>query len=283
MSRFSHIGVLGAGAWGTALATLAERAGRKVTLAGRGEHERATNTDVLLIAVPAQAVREVLAHLNGSQPVVICAKGIEQGTGLLLSEIRPDLPTAILSGPNIASEIIEGLPAATVIAAASETLAHNLCAALTSPMFRCYPATDITGVALAGAMKNVLSIAIGVGVGRGLGENTRAALIARSLAEMTRLAKALGGRAETIMGLAGVGDLSLTTNRNYKFGIALGRGEKLEGQLTEGVFTAKALLLRAAKHGIEVPLAAAVEKILSGEDINKVIMEILARPIPEGE
>lgn len=259
----SDITVIGAGAWGTALAIQAARAGARVRLWARDPARAAelgkqreslrlpgarladsvTVTDdlsrvtgIALLAVPMQHLRGVLARLPpGTGPLVVCAKGIETGTLLLPLEVveavHPGTPAAVLTGPNFAHEIAAGLPAAAVVAAADPALRDRVVAVLSTPTFRLYGNDDPVGAQVGGAAKNVIAIAAGTVIGAGLGENARAALITRGLAELARLAVALGGRAETMMGLSGLGDLLLTctgpASRNYSLGLALGRGEKL--------------------------------------------------------
>jgi glycerol-3-phosphate dehydrogenase (NAD(P)+) len=320
------IGILGAGAWGTALALAATRAGRSVTLwshradqaaeiakTGRNAaylpaielvkeiHPTAEIGDLkgsaaLLLAVPAQAVRRVVHALGpvaGKAPIIICAKGIERGSGLRLTEIVADMlpksPVAVLSGPSFASEVANGLPTAVTIASSDAGLAQRLTQMLGSRSFRPYPSDDPIGVELGGAAKNVLAIACGIAIGRALGDNARAALITRGLAEMTRFAVALGGRASTLSGLAGMGDLVLTCSsqqsRNLSFGTAVGQGKPIaellgEGQkLVEGVATAAALTVLAKRSGVEMPIASAVDAVLhQGLDVGEAVTALLSRP-----
>lgn len=317
-----RIGIVGAGAWGTALAVVAREAGREVVLwARRGSLARsiaetgrnpdylpgialgpgiaatadpaeAAGADALLLAVPAQAVRGTCAllapHLAPSAPVAVCAKGIERETAKTMSEViaeaLPANPAAILSGPTFAAEVARGQPAAVTLACRDIEIAERLAGALATPSFRPYHSDDVAGAEIGGAVKNVLAIACGIVEGRGLGENARAALITRGLAEMTRLARARGGRAETMMGLAGLGDLTLTcasrTSRNYSHGVALGAGRKAEGgTVVEGVATSAAAVRLAGRHGVEMPIAEAVAAILhDGADIDAVVAGLLARP-----
>ena len=307
---YSHIAILGAGAWGTALATTAAHAGRRVTLWGRdgallvditaGENPKylpgvelhedisvttalpvASGGEVIVLAVPAQATRALLARLvpllAPGVPLVISAKGIEQGTGKLMPEIvaeaAPGHPVAILSGPSFAREAAAGLPTAITVAAPGE-IAGRLQATLSTPSFRPYVSDDVVGVALGGAAKNVYAIACGVVDGMGLGENARAALLARSFAELARLGEALGARRETLEGLSGLGDLVLTatskSSRNFSFGVELGQGRTVAAlrgagrPLAEGVDTAPALVTRARQAGIEMPIAEAMADLISG-------------------
>lgn len=314
----AELGVVGAGAWGTALAVVAARAGNAVVLWGRDAARVAAmqvlrenrerlpgvvlppavtpvadlaalaGVRALLLAVPAQELRAVCGLLPAEPPpLVICAKGLERASGLRLSEVilsrRPGASVAALSGPSFAAEVAKGLPAAVTLAAASLEEAGGLAARLASPGFRAYPSDDLLGVELAGALKNVVAIAAGVAMGKGLGENARAALVTRGLAEMGRLAAALGGRRETLMGLAGLGDLLLTAtslaSRNTSFGFALARGRVSTAGLAEGAFTAEAACRLAARAGVELPVAEAVRAVLAGEvAVEAAIEGLLARP-----
>ncbi|HTI83498.1 MAG TPA: NAD(P)H-dependent glycerol-3-phosphate dehydrogenase [Acetobacteraceae bacterium] len=315
----SSVAVIGAGAWGTALAIQALRAGNDVTLWAR-DPQRAgliaasrdnprlpgvrlpepilvsdvlpAGADVALLAVPTQHVRHLMQRLPGElAPLVVCAKGVEAATLRLpleiIDELRPGAPAAILTGPNFAHEIAAGLPAAAVVAAADATLRENVAAVLSTPSFRLYGNDDPIGAQVGGAAKNVVAIAAGAVIGAGLGENARAALITRGLAELGRLAMALGGKRETVMGLSGLGDLLLTctgpASRNFSLGLALGRGEALADVLasrsavTEGVATAPALAARAV--GVDMPICTAVAALLSGATTLKDAMAaLLARP-----
>ncbi len=311
----NKIAIIGAGAWGTALALHTARAGREVTLWARHPETllstrrnprlpgavlpaavQVTATlpaeaDAVLLAVPMQHMRAVLTGWTPPAPVVLCMKGLETGTLLLPSEVlaalHPDVSSAVLTGPNFAHEIAEGLPAAAVIAATDPALQAALLQLLAGPAFRLYGNDDPLGAQLGGAAKNVIAIAAGAVMGAGLGENARAALITRGLAELGRLVSALGGRAETVAGLSGLGDLLLTctggASRNYALGLALGQGAGLSAALggqsgvTEGVATAPALLDRAA--GTELPVCMAVAALLSGEiTLDLAIASLLARP-----
>lgn len=329
MTAVHHIGVVGGGAWGTALACLARRAGRRVTVWSRDPaistaiaQQRANpvylpgltfdagieaaadlagldGCEAVLLACPAQAVRAVAAKLPGTGPVVICAKGIEATSGLLmpevLAEVLPGRSLAMLSGPSFAEEAVQGLPTAVSIATVDASLGRDLAAALAAGAFRPYWTDDIAGVSLGGAVKNVLAIAAGIVEGRGLGHNAAAALITRGFAEMARLGLAMGARLETLSGLSGLGDLVLTCNgplsRNRALGLALGRGTTLarhmEGrrQIVEGEATAPAVLARAARLGIEMPICSAVDAILHrGAAPDEAIRALLARPLrKEGE
>jgi glycerol-3-phosphate dehydrogenase (NAD(P)+) len=325
MAGAPTIGIVGAGAWGTALAQAVCRAGLEPVLLARDPEVaraiertrrhprhladvplaaaiRATTepaalaeADALLLVVPAQALRGVARTLPVSRaPLVICAKGFETATGDRLSEVvageRPQSPLAVLSGPNFAREVALGLPAAATLGAADAALGQQLALALSSPSFRLYWTDDVTGVEVGGAVKNVLAIAAGIVAGRGLGENARAALITRGLAELSRLGEALGARRETLMGLAGLGDLLLTagslTSRNMAFGHAIGRGadpkalQAQPGVLVEGVFTAAAVMRLAERHAVEVPICAAVDAILAGRlAIDAALESLMTRPL----
>lgn len=281
------IAVIGAGAWGTALAITAARAGHRVTLWAR-DAARAAEIDstrlnprlpdivlpdaiavthvlpsshLTLLAVPLQHMRGVAAALPPGGPLVACAKGVEKGSLCLpleiLAEVLPGRPACVLSGPNFAHEVARGWPAAAVVAAIDPVLRAQVIGALATPSFRLYGNGDPIGAQVGGAAKNVIAIAAGAAIGAGLGENARAALITRGLAELTRLALALGGQAATVAGLSGLGDLLLTCtgagSRNFSLGVALGQGARLEDILAarstvaEGVATAPALLARAAR------------------------------------
>lgn len=329
MSDVSHIGVVGGGAWGTALACLARRAGRQVTLWSRDPsisasiaRDRANaiylpgialesgiaaaadlrdlaKCDALLLVCPAQAVRTLAKKLPGGSPVIICAKGIEAESGLLmpevLNEVQPGRRIALLSGPSFAEEAVRGLPTAISIATVDPHLGRTLAASLAAGAFRPYWTHDVLGVALGGAVKNVLAIAAGIVEGRGLGANAAAALITRGFAEMARLGQAMGAELETLTGLSGLGDLTLTCygplSRNRSLGAALGKGISLakymEGrrQVVEGEATAPAVLRRAARQNIEMPICTAVDAILhKGANLDEAIKGLLARPLRrEGE
>lgn len=324
---FQRIAVIGAGAWGTTLALVARRAGRDVLIIAREpevvaaineRHEnpvflprvaldpalRATadmteagTADAVLLVTPAQHLRAVAARLGpalrGGTPVVICAKGIERGTGKLMSEIAaetmPAALLAVLSGPSFASEVARDLPTAITLATADPSAGARLLASLGGARFRPYLSNDLIGAQIGGAVKNVIAIACGVVTGRGLGDNARAALMTRGLAEMMRLGAALGGRRETLMGLSGLGDLSLTCNgpqsRNMSLGIALGEGRSLADALAgkrsvaEGVDSAAAVRELAERRGVEMPIVSAVDAILHrNADIDAAIAGLLARP-----
>jgi glycerol-3-phosphate dehydrogenase (NAD(P)+) len=323
MSEDFEIGIIGAGAWGTALAVLNARAGKRTALWARNPDRVAEltasrenarlpgislpdslaltsifpNAATLLITVPMQHLRATLTGLPpGGAPLVLCCKGLEAETLLLPPEVaaatHPGRPAAILTGPNFAHEIAAGLPAAAVLATPDAELRARLMDALRTDTLRLYGSADITGAALAGAAKNVVAIAAGVVMGAGLGENARAALITRGIAEIGRLAVALGGRAETIAGLSGIGDLLLTctgnTSRNYSLGYDLGKGEALatilqtRTSVTEGVATAPALLARATDAGVEMPITGAVAALLAeATDVRQAIVAIMGRSLKD--
>ncbi|WP_203309055.1 MULTISPECIES: NAD(P)H-dependent glycerol-3-phosphate dehydrogenase [Sphingomonas] len=318
------IGVIGGGAWGTALAQVAAYRGEPVLLWARepdvvaginDAHEnrlflagvplspsiRATGSlgalaecDALLVVAPAQHVRAVLAETAvGTTPLVLCAKGIEAKTRLLVGEVarsvHPRAPVAVLSGPTFAHEVAAGLPTAVTLAASDEALGQALAARLAAPHFRPYASDDVIGAEIGGAVKNVLAIACGVVEGAGLGQNARAALIARGFAEMTRFGLARGARAETLAGLSGLGDLVLTcsstSSRNFSLGVGLGKGrsatELLADRRTvaEGAFTAPVLREAAAAAHVDMPVTEAVCRLLEGEPREHVIGALLARPL----
>ncbi|HEY0834716.1 MAG TPA: NAD(P)H-dependent glycerol-3-phosphate dehydrogenase, partial [Azospirillum sp.] len=257
--------------------------------------------DAVLLVAPAQHLRGVCAglapHLKPGAPMVICAKGIEIATQDLMSDavaaaLPAGTPVAVLSGPTFAAEVARGLPTAVTLACADTALGARLVEALGSRTFRPYWSDDLVGAQVGGAVKNVLAIACGVVVGRRLGDNARAALITRGLAEITRLALRLGGRAETLMGLSGLGDLTLTCSslqsRNMSLGAALGEGRTLDAILgerrsvAEGVYTARAVVALAARVGVEMPICAAVNAILNeGAGLDDTIQALLARPFRE--
>ena len=257
----------------------------------------AARADMLLIATPAQhlrgAVNLLASHLAKPVPVVACAKGIEHGTHKFMTDViaeaAPHAQPAILSGPSFADDVARGLPTAVTLAANDDALASSLVQALGSATFRPYHSTDIRGVEIGGAAKNVLAIAVGIAVGRKLGASAQAALTTRGFAELTRLGRALGARSETLTGLSGLGDLILTCSspqsRNFALGLALGRGEQPPaGKLAEGEFTAPVLIELAASHNIEMPVSEAVAAILSGRStIDAAIEGLLTRPFKAEE
>lgn len=322
-----RIGVIGAGAWGTALALVAIRAGHEAILwayesdvvetinaahantaflpgvalpkelAATGDLEIAAKADVLLLATPAQHLRAVVGrlaqHLASGIPLVICSKGIETSSGALMSEVVAEAvsnaPIAVLSGPSFAGEVARGLPTALTLACRNTAEGEDLARTLGSAHFRIYRTEDLVGAQIGGAVKNVIAIACGVVMGRGLGENARAALITRGLHEMTRLARAKGGRSETVMGLSGLGDLTLTCtgeqSRNLTLGMALGRGERIADilarrrSIAEGVATAASVSALCRRHGIDMPISVAVDAVVNrGASIESTIASLLARP-----
>jgi glycerol-3-phosphate dehydrogenase (NAD(P)+) len=321
MPPFNSVAVIGAGAWGTALAGVAARAGRQVLLYARSAQHAAeiattrenpklsgvrldpnvkvtddvtlaARADVILIATPAQHLRAAVSamapHLATTKPVIACAKGIERGTHKFMTEViaeaaRNAIP-AILSGPSFAEDVARGLPTAVTLAASDEALARALVQALGSATFRPYHTTDVRGVEIGGAAKNVLAIAAGIVVGRKLGASAQAALTTRGFSELVRLGGACGARRETMAGLSGLGDLILTSSspqsRNLALGIALGRGEpRPRDKLAEGEFTAPVLIELAASQEVDMPVSNAVAAILSGAvTIDEAIESLLTRP-----
>jgi glycerol-3-phosphate dehydrogenase (NAD(P)+) len=324
-----RIAVLGGGAWGTALALTCARAGREVTLwefeAGNAEHlatrresrflpgvrlednikvtralAEASRSDAILLVVPAQAMRSMVKSLAQTMaagtPLIACAKGIEHGSHKFMTEIiaecAPNATPAILSGPSFAADVARGLPTAVTLAAADGEIAQALAQAIASANFRPYHSTDVRGVEIGGAAKNVLAIAAGIVIGRGLGASASAALTTRGFAELVRFGKAYGAKPETMTGLSGLGDLILTCSspqsRNFSFGVALGKGEKPDGaahgKLAEGAFTAPVLLEMAAEKNIEMPISAAVAALLAETlSVDEAIGSLLTRPIKSEE
>jgi glycerol-3-phosphate dehydrogenase (NAD(P)+) len=321
---FDRIAVIGAGAWGTALALTCIRAGREVTLwepdpriaanlAGDRESPflpgvriddgialaanlaEAARAPALLLVVPAQAVRTVAISLAPSlapgTPVIVCAKGIERGTQKFMTEVvaecAPKATPAILSGPSFAADVARSMPTAVTLAAGDDNLARELARAIGSASFRPYHSTDVRGVEIGGAAKNVLAIAAGIVTGLGLGASAQAALTTRGFAELVRFGRAYGAKPETMMGLSGLGDLLLTCSspqsRNFTFGVNLGRGQKpreIHGGLAEGVFTAPVLLAMARERAVDMPIASAVAALLAGTmSVNEAIESLLTRPL----
>jgi len=320
-----RVAVLGGGAWGTALALTCARAGRNVTLweyepgnAASLEKKRESrflpgvrvdneikvtrdlgdtaNSDAILLVVPAQAVRSVVTSLASlvakHTPLIACAKGIEHGTHKFMTEIiaecAPVAVPAILSGPSFAADVARGMPTAVTVAASDGKIALDLAHALSAGTFRPYHSTDVRGVELGGATKNVLAIAAGIVTGKGLGASALAALTTRGFAELVRFGKACGARTETMMGLSGLGDLILTCgtpqSRNFSCGVALGKGEKPDtaahGKLAEGIFTAPVLLEMAREKNVEMPISVAVAAVLSGKlSVDEAIESLLTRPL----
>jgi glycerol-3-phosphate dehydrogenase (NAD(P)+) len=321
MTAFNRVSVVGAGAWGTALAGVAARAGREVVLCTRapalaaeiastrinpklpgakldarigvtGDLKIAASAEVILIATPAQNLRAAAAdlspHLAGATPLIACAKGIERGTHKFMTEViaeaAPSARAAILSGPSFAEDVARGMPTAVTLAAKDAELASLLVQALGSATFRPYHTSDVRGVEIGGAAKNVLAIAVGIAVGKNLGASAQAALTTRGFSELARFGRALGARAETLVGLSGLGDLILTCStpqsRNFALGLALGRGEaRPKDKLAEGEFTAPVLMELAAAEGVDMPVSNAVADILRGAvTIDNAIESLLTRP-----
>ncbi len=323
-----RVGIIGGGAWGTALAVVARRAGRDVTLwalepevvaainaqhrnplylpdvpldpgiAAVSDMTKIAGADIILLVAPAQHVRSVCKtlapQLKSGTPMVICAKGIERGTSALMTDVVTEaLPQAammVLSGPTFAAEVARGLPTAITLGATDPIQARKVAEAISSPTFRPYLSDDVVGAEVGGAVKNVLAIGCGMADGKGLGANARAALLARGLAEIVRLAVARGGRPETLMGLSGLGDLVLTAtslqSRNYSLGVALGKGQTLDEVLgarrsvTEGVTTAEAVVTLAAKLKVDMPICAAIDRVLNhGASIDAMLKGLLERPL----
>ncbi len=325
-------GVIGGGAWGTALAQVCARAGLDVVLQARetevvdginAAHENAlflpgvkleeavratgdfadlADCDLILAVPPAQHMRATLTafspYVREGLPILLCSKGVEQGSLKLMTEVLaetvPQAVAAVLSGPSFAGEVSRGLPTAVTLACPDETLGRALAEAIATPTFRPYLADDLIGAEAGGAVKNVLAIACGIVEGRGLGRSAHAAVITRGFAELTRLAVALGGEATTVAGLCGLGDLVLTCSspqsRNMSVGLALGGGKTLEealaGKLSvaEGVASAPAVTALASRLGVETPICAAVNAILSGRiDVDAAIEGLLSRPLKSEE
>ena len=319
-----RIGVIGGGAWGTALAQVAAADGQPVILWARepevvesinarhvndlflstvilsdsivatDDLDALRDADALLVVAPAQHVRTVLGGQDfGNKPLVLCAKGIEAGTRLLVGEvarqIQPAAPIAVLSGPTFAHEVAAGLPTAVTLACDDADLGAALAERLASTTFRTYASDDVIGAEIGGAVKNVLAIGCGVVEGAGLGQNARAALIARGFAEMTRFGLARGARAETMAGLSGLGDLVLTcsstSSRNFSLGVGLGEGRSAKELLSdrrtvaEGAFTAPVLREAAAEAGVDMPVTEAVCALLEGAPVSDVIGALLSRPL----
>ncbi len=309
----ARVAVIGAGAWGTALAIHADRAGHDVVLWARDPASIAAaresprlpghaipeavalagtlpeRADAVLLAVPVRHLRAALGIGLPVGPLVLCSKGLEGGRFPLelAADCRPGVPAAVLTGPNFAHEIAAGLPAASVVASDDAGLRAALVGLLGTPAFRLYGGSDPIGAQVGGAAKNVVAIAAGAASGAGFGENARAALVTRGLAEVGRLALALGGRAETVAGLSGLGDLLLTctgpASRNFQLGLALGQGGDAATLLAgrthavEGVAAASALLRRAA--GVDLPVIATVAALLDGAvGIEGAMGRLLSRP-----
>lgn len=330
MKKIETIAVIGAGAWGTALAVALSRAGRKSVLwardakiAGDINNNRRNDkylpgiglpdgisasadiaivksADAILLTVPAQQTRalceQLRNHITDARPIIIAAKGIETGTDLLVTDIAkeffPNCPLAILSGPNFADEVAKGLPTATTIACENESVGKLLLDAFGSPTLRPYWTGDIIGTSIGGALKNVIAIAAGVVAGKGLGDNARAALVTRGLAEIGRLASNMGANPQTLMGLSGMGDLMLTCygekSRNFRFGFLMGQGaspidakQKIAATI-EGIETARAACELAQKKSLELPISQAVHALISGKiSVNDAMSGLLNRPLKQ--
>jgi glycerol-3-phosphate dehydrogenase (NAD(P)+) len=321
----ARIAVLGGGAWGTALAQTCARAGRSVTLweheagnAAQLESKReskflpgvrlddgitvtrdlaeAAHAEAILLVIPAQAMRSVCTALakllRDGTSLIACAKGIEHGTHKFMTEIiaecAPKAMPAIMSGPSFAADVARGLPTAVTLAATDAKIAGALAHSIASASFRPYHSTDVRGVEIGGATKNVLAIASGIVTGRGLGASASAALTTRGFAELVRFGKAFGARPETMMGLSGLGDLILTCSspqsRNFSFGVALGKNEKPGGKLAEGAYTAPVLMEMARAKKVDMPISAAVAALLAGQmSVDDAIESLLTRPIKSEE
>ena len=326
-THFHRIGVIGGGAWGTAIAQMLCREGQEgilwcleaeVAEAINTGHEntvflpgvplkpalRATTSladlydqDALFAVAPAQHTRKTLAalkdHIRPGTPVVLCSKGIELSTGKFMTEVLadelPEASPAVMSGPSFAIDVAKGLPTAVTLAVKDDAIGSELIQAISTPTFRPYLSGDLLGAEIGGAVKNVLAIACGIALGKGLGRSAHAALIARGSAEMTRLALALGAERETMSGLSGLGDLVLTcsseTSRNMSCGLALGRGETLDSimaarnAVTEGVATAPVLRRLASQHHVDMPICDAVAAVIEGEiSVDEAIKTLLMRP-----
>jgi glycerol-3-phosphate dehydrogenase (NAD(P)+) len=319
-----RLGIIGGGAWGTALAQIAsadrsetliwamesevvqsinERRENPVFLSGvrlndsiraTGDLEEVGGCDAFLVVTPAQHMRGLLEQAPvADKPLILCAKGIEEQTGLLLHQVAieacPGAPVAVLSGPTFAHEVAKGLPTAVTLAAQDLGLAEQLRHRIARPTFRVYISDDVTGAEIGGAVKNVLAIACGVVEGKSLGQNARAALIARGFAELRRFGLAFGAKLETLSGLAGLGDLILTcsstSSRNYSLGVGIGEGrsatELLSNRKTvaEGAFTAPVLARLARKKGVDMPIVEAVDALVSGRsNVDEVLDGLLSRP-----
>ncbi len=327
------IGIVGAGAWGTALAQCLSNAGREVViwareaqtvsdinekhenlvfLTGQKLHEsilatedlgKAADAEVILLVTPAQFVRPSLESLKNKVPagvpIVICAKGIELDTGMLLTQVAketiPETHIAVLTGPTFAREVGRGLPAAVTLACNDKEKSQEIVDALASKVLRPYLTDDLIGAQIGGAVKNVIAIASGVVLGKKLGESAKAALVTRGIAEMGRLATSMGAKKETLMGMCGMGDLMLTCSsmqsRNFSLGVALGEGRRIEEVMlergpavTEGVSTASALMTMARKNAVDMPIAQAVNWLVNeGRILDDVIDAILERPVRRSE
>lgn len=325
MSRGHLFGIIGGGAWGTALAQMLASDGSAVTLWARetavvsaindarentlflkglplaqsiratGDLGDLTACSALLVVTPAQHMRTTLEQIAvGARPLILCCKGMETGSLALMSDVahqlHPHAPILVLSGPTFAHEVAAGLPTAVTFACEDEALATTLAGAIRRPAFRPYVSRDVVGAEIGGAVKNVLAIACGVVEGAGLGQNARASLISRGFAEMTRFGLARGAKAETLAGLAGLGDLVLTcssmSSRNFSLGQGLGQGQSAADLLAdrhtvaEGAHSAPVVLEAARQLGIDMPIVEAVNSLLSGTaDVRTVMADLLSRPL----
>ncbi len=326
--KIENVSIVGAGAWGTALAQTLNQSGKSVTIWARepavvadinerhvnrtflpgvpldagvraiGDLREAAQADAVLLVVPAQHLRSVAAELGRQlsidKPVVICAKGIEQSSGKLMGEVAgeviPQVLLAVLSGPSFAADVVRGLPAALTLACRSEPAGRALAAALSSRQMRLYWSSDVVGAELGGAVKNVLAIGAGIVAGRELGASAHAALVTRGFSELRRFAEAYGARQETLMGLSGLGDLILTCgspqSRNMSLGRALAEGQSLSeilgsrSAVTEGVYTAAAVVKLARAKNIDMPIAEAVHAIIEGQiSVDDAIAGLMQRPL----
>jgi glycerol-3-phosphate dehydrogenase (NAD(P)+) len=281
--------VAGAGAWGTAFGEVLRGRDHDVTVAGRSEIDTAPydQAELVVVAVPSRAFREVLGHIGGSAPILSLVKGLDPASGRRLSTLVRDRRVAVLSGPNMADEVLQGLPGATVIASEDEQLALLLQEAINSSIFRVYVNSDVVGVELCGAAKNVIALAAGGVDGLGLGDNAKAALITRGLVEMARLGEAAGAEPETFAGLAGMGDLMVTcfhpSGRNRRAGELIARGATAAeakaaiGQVVEGLTTAPVLRDLSHRIGVELPITEAVCSVLEGMPLQELAAGLMGR------
>lgn len=330
LAQPTKIGVIGSGAWGTALAQHCASRGHGVTLWGRDAdvladiklnrtngrylpavtlHQNIDTTDsledcvkandIILLVTPAQSLPDILPTLMAAglaqKIVVLCAKGILIKTGQLLSELfDPNMRLAVLSGPTFAREVAMGLPTAATLACADETVGQHLVQTIGGSMFRLYWSRDVIGAEAAGSLKNVLAIACGIVDGLGLGDNARAALITRGVAEIGRYVRFRGGQPETLMGLCGLGDIVLTCashqSRNYSFGVALGQGQSPDAlinsltSVAEGVPTSKAVAQQIIANDLDMPLCLGVAGIVAGKlSVHQVVDQMLQRPLRTDE
>jgi glycerol-3-phosphate dehydrogenase (NAD(P)+) len=286
--------VVGGGAWGTAFAQLLRGRGHEVTVALRATIDDAPydEAELVVIAVPSRSFREVLGHIRGTAPILSLVKGLDPERGDRLSALVTDRPVAVLSGPNMAEEVAAGLPGAAVVASDDETLALRLQEAINSLTFRVYVNNDLIGVELCAAAKNVIALAAGGVDGLGLGDNAKAAILTRGLAEMARLGEACGAEAETFSGLAGLGDLVATCfhphGRNRRAGELIARGMSAEqakaqiGQVVEGLATAPVLRDLSHRIGVELPITEGVCAVLEGMPIDELLGSLMGRK-PKGE